>query len=170
MTLPEAEELIKCDELNSPQPQTWFDLGCGSGLFSRALAELLPQESLVCAVDKQTAKFKDRKIKFVQLDFVEDPLPKLAVNGILMANSLHYVNDKLQFLNKVKRHLMADGFFLLVEYDIEVPNYWVPFPVSFASAQGLFKQAGFDTIRKISEMPSVLNNRKIYAALFHHQN
>src|SRR5882672_264450 len=105
MTLSEAEVLINCSQLNAVQPQSWFDLGCGSGLFSKALAGLLPKESLVYAVDNQPAKLNSEKIKFFQLDFVRDALPKVAVNGILMANSLHYVKDKLQFLIKIKSHL-----------------------------------------------------------------
>jgi len=167
MTLPDAKALINCDSLHTPQPQTWFDLGCGSGLFSNALAELLPEESSIYAIDQQPTKFKSKNIKFFQLDFVKDPLPiQLPVNGILMANSLHFVKDKLLFLNKVKDHLLPGGVFLVVEYDMDTPNPWVPYPVGFLSAQDLFKAAGFERGDKISERPSTLNGRNIYSALF----
>ena len=34
-------------------PQTWLDLGCGSGIFTLALAELLPFGSTIVCVDKE---------------------------------------------------------------------------------------------------------------------
>lgn len=170
MTLREAEKLINCNHLNVPQSQTWFDLGCGGGLFSEALNRLLPKGSLIYAVDREPSSFPGNQIKFLQLDFLKDPLPNVSVNGVLMANSLHYVRNKIQFLSKTKKHLLASGVFLLVEYDMQTPNHWVPYPISFSSAQDLFKQAGFEAVYKISERPSTLNKRKIYSALFYNQN
>src|SRR5271154_7109047 len=169
MTLIEAKALINCDQLNSSQPQTWFDLGCGSGLFSEALNVLLPESSSIYAIDKKPTSFRSNQIKFLQLDFVKDPLPKISVDGILMANSLHYVQDKRQFLDKIKSNLSSGGVFLLVEYDMETPNQWVPYPISFLSAKDLLKQAGFESVYKISDRPSTFNNRRIYSALFHIQ-
>jgi len=170
MTLAQAKELIKCDPLNASQPQTWFDLGCGSGLFTKALNGLLPQDSLIYAVDKQGTAFNNKDIKFLQLDFVKDPLPNVSVDGILMANSLHYVKDKLLFLTRIKNHLKTRGVFLLVEYDIETSNQWVPYPISLLSAGTLSTQAGFESFAKISDRPSVFNGRKIYSALFSRGN
>jgi ubiquinone/menaquinone biosynthesis C-methylase UbiE len=167
MTLPQAKALLNCDRLNASQPQTWFDLGCGSGLFSEALNGLLPKGSSIYAIDKEPVSFPGIEIKFLQLDFVKNPLPKVSVDGVLMANSLHYVKNKIQFLSKLKKNLLPGGVFLLVEYDMETPNHWVPYPVSFSSAQGLFKQAGFEVVYKISDRPSAFNNRNIYSALFH---
>jgi ubiquinone/menaquinone biosynthesis C-methylase UbiE len=166
MTLPEAAALINCSQLSALQPQTWFDLGCGNGLFSHALRGLLHKGGLIYAIDKESTLSSSNQIKFLQLDFLNDPLPEVLVDGVLMANALHYVRDKIQFLAKIKRHFLPNGVFLLVEYDMQRPNYWVPFPVSFSSAQVLFKQAGFEAVYKISERPSTLNNSKIYAALF----
>jgi len=68
MTLPEAEALINCNHFNAPQPQTWFDLGCGSGLFSEALNRLLPKGSSIYAIDKEPTSFHNSQIKFIQLD------------------------------------------------------------------------------------------------------
>src|SRR5882762_8715762 len=115
MTLTEAKALINCDRLNGSYSQSWFDLGCGSGLFSEALHGLLPKGSSIHAIDREPTSFSSNQIKFLQLDFVKDPLPKVSVDGILMANSLHYVNDKIQFLAKIKKNLPPDGVFLLVE-------------------------------------------------------
>jgi len=166
MTLSDAKGLINCDQLNTLQPQTWLDLGCGDGLFSNALQELLPEESVIYAVDKQATTFHSKAIKFLKLDFVEEKLPIQPVDGILMANALHFVKDKAQFLNKIKKHLLIDGAFLLIEYDMETPNRWVPYPISLTSAKALFKQAGFEFVTKISDRPSLFNSQRIYSTLF----
>jgi SAM-dependent methyltransferase len=166
VTLTEAETLINCDRLNTSAAQSWFDLGCGSGLFSEALIGLLPAASLIYAIDKEVTSFHHKQIKFLQLDFIRDPLPGVLVDGILMANALHYVKDKIQFLGKIKKHLRPDGVFLLVEYDMETPNQWVPYPLNLLSAQDIFKQAGLEFVCKINERLSSFNNRKIYSALF----
>ena len=166
MTLTEAKALVNCDPLHVPHAQTWFDLGCGSGLFSEALHELLPAGGLIYAVDKQPTTFNNKNIHFLQLDFVKDPLLDVHADGILMANSLHYVKDKLLLLNKIKSNLKSTGVFLLVEYDTEASNPWVPYPISFQVASDLFRRLGFETAYKIAEMPSRFDNRKIYAAIF----
>ena len=97
MTLSEAKALINYGRLNAPHPQTWFDLGCDSGLFSEALSGLLAKDSSIYAIDKKPASFRNNQIKFLQLDFVKDLLPKISVDGILITNSLHYVQDNFNF-------------------------------------------------------------------------
>ena len=167
MNLTEATALINCDRLKASAPQTWFDLGCGSGLFTQALHGLLPEGSLIYAIDQEPAKFNSQEIKFTQLDFVTDPLPDVSVHGMLMANSLHYVKDKLQFLGKLKKQLLSNGIFLLVEYDMETANRWVPYPISFKLSKKLFQEIGFENVYRINDRPSRFNNGSIYAAIFY---
>ena len=126
--------------------------------------------SLIYAIDKHTTTFNNKDIKFLQLDFMKDSLPNIAVDGILMANSLHYVKDKLQFLIQIQSYLKTNGVFLLVEYDIETSNQWVPYPMSFLSARALSRQAGFESITKINDRPSIFSGRRIYAALLSNEN
>lgn len=148
-------------------PQKWADLGCGSGLFSKALLSKLHDESTLCAIDKQPVVFSDPRINFLTMDFEKEELPLPLLDGIMMANSFHYVKSKLRLLQKLKKHLLPDGAFLLVEYDTEIPNRWVPYPISFSSAKSLFAQAGFDSTEKINERQSVYNSSKMYAALIY---
>src|SRR5262249_27153930 len=117
-------------------------------------------------VDKVSAKFKASEIRFLKLDFVKDQLPGVSLDGILMANSLHFVEDKSQFLTRIKRHLQPGGVFLLVEYDMEVANRWVPYPISLRSAKILFREQGFKEASNIAERPSRFNNAGIYSVLF----
>jgi ubiquinone/menaquinone biosynthesis C-methylase UbiE len=165
MTLNEAKTLVANPKINALAPQHWADLGCGSGLFSKALLSLLNDKSMVYAVDKLPIVFLDPQIHFVEKDFEKQELDFPFLNGIMMANSFHYIKNKLQLLQKLKRYLLPDGFFLLVEYDTENANRWVPYPLSFSVATKLFMQAGFHSIEKISERQSVYNSSKMYSAI-----
>ena len=83
---------------------TWADLGCGKGLFSQALANLLPRESVVYAVDKilpvpgLAGDFNRVVIRELEWDFGKHPLELRELDGILMANSLHYIKNKAALL------------------------------------------------------------------------
>ena len=83
-----------------------------------------------------------------------------------MANALHYIKDQLTFLTRIKKHLRLNGLFLLIEYDMQTPNTWVPYPIGFSSAKDLFKRAGFGEVYKISERQSSFNRARIYSVLF----
>jgi len=174
MTLQEGIALIKTDKIDSFKAATWADLGCGSGLFTNALASLLADESTIYAADKNLSSFhkdsslKSILIKPVELNFERTPLPFNNLDGILMANSLHYVKNKKDFFEKIKTCLNANGCFLIVEYDMEIANHWVPYPISFLSLKKLFHDVGFSFVEKISERPSAFNRGNLYSAIVEH--
>lgn len=171
MEIRDACELIKTGSFKS-EPQIWCDLGCGAGTFTLALAELLPAESSIYAVDKDAhslnsipAKYHNVSIKKHRADFVSDELPFADLNGILMANSLHYVREKVEFVRKIEKYVKPDFQFLIVEYDNDTPNNWVPYPLSFQSLKTFFTQNGFSFVLKLNERKSVYNSGKMYSAL-----
>src|SRR4030095_466630 len=149
---------------------TWADLGCGEGLFTMALAMTIRTEFQLYAVDDNPRALKKiRPIPFVDLkkieaNFEKDDLPFSNLDGILMANSLHFVKDKASFLQKARTWLKPDGRFIIVEYDTDTANQWVPYPISFESCKKLFEGLGF-TIQKIGEQKSVYNRAGMYAAV-----
>jgi phospholipid N-methyltransferase len=60
-------------------PQAWADLGCGKGIFTVALASLLPTGSTFSAIDRDAdnlhfvpAKYKGTNIQAVHADFTTD--------------------------------------------------------------------------------------------------
>ena len=168
MQLPEAITLIQKGIVPHSSPQTWADLGAGKGLFSEALSSLLLPGSTIHAVDlhKQSNLEHHSSIVFHQGDFAKDKLSIPPLDGILMANSLHYVQDQVACINQLKTHLRnGTGVFILIEYDTDSRNQWVPFPISFARARSIFGEAGFSKIEKIGERQSVYRRDLIYAAL-----
>jgi len=141
-------------------PQRWADLGAGSGTFTLALQKVLHQDSEIIAVDKQAQRLP---VQFIRADFVKDELPLSNLDGILMANALHYVQDKQALIRKLENHFRAEGRFLIVEYDTRRSNPWVPYPIRFDELQALFQPFGYDT-EKLAEYPSRFGGR-MYAAL-----
>lgn len=170
MQLKEAIALIEYDFGSLSSPQVWADLGCGRGIFTLALASLLPQGSIIHAMDVNKAaidtipnRFDNVTIKKWYDDFMKEKLPD-HLDGILMANSFHFVKNKALFLTKVSAFLKPEHCYLIVEYDSNTANHWVPFPLSFHSLKQLFREAGYTSIEKLRERPSIYRNANIYSA------
>jgi len=171
MELSTAVSLIQKGILSEGTPQHWADLGAGSGLFTRALASLLTAGSTVTAVDRdesslQSIVWHEKNVSLITrtADFTNTNLPT-PLDGVLMANSLHYVKNTDRFLQSLALHLAASGRLLVVEYERNVPNPWVPYPVPFARLQRAGKEVGFQKIEQLAETPSKFGNGSIYAAL-----
>ena len=169
MKVTDATTLIKAGIPDKIKNATWADLGCGSGIFTAALATLLGDVGKIYAVDKEVQNLEIEaagklKIEFIKLDFINDALPFSKVDGILMANAFHYVKDKPVFIEKLKKYLKAGGQMILVEYDTVKQNRWVPYPISFENLVQTFSTAGFTYIKKIGERNSVYRLEKMYAA------
>ncbi|HEY2727658.1 MAG TPA: methyltransferase domain-containing protein [Parafilimonas sp.] len=151
------------------QINTWADLGCGNGLFTKALSNLLADGSLIYAVDKNKSALNKITLKTgiqlekLVLDFIHDDLPFKNLSGILMANTFHFVKNKNAFINKAFKCLNDDGYLLIVEYDTDKSNYWVPYAISYKSLEKLFKVFNYTT-QKLNEMPSRFNG-VIYSAI-----
>jgi trans-aconitate methyltransferase len=156
----EAVSLIRAG-VSGMQPQSWADLGCGRGVFTFALKSLLPAGSRLIAVDKESQRLP---LHFIKGDFEKDELPLSRLDGILMANSLHFVRDKEKLIRKLEAYFLATPAFLIVEYDTDRANRWVPYPVSSDELRSLFTGLGYSSITKLEVRPSRFGGQ-LYAAL-----
>lgn len=157
--LEEAIALIKSLKTDQHTPQYWADLGCGSGLFSRALAALLPKQSHILCMDKDAQKlatdnFNEVKLEFIQADFGDYDFEGNIFNGILMANSLHYIQDKVCLIERLVTVLTPNGSIVIVEYDTEKANHWVPYPIPYIKLQSLLQRMGTHQLVKLGERQS----------------
>jgi trans-aconitate methyltransferase len=167
----DARALIAHPSLSVGGPQVWADLGCGDGTFTTALASLLPAGSTVHAIDKDTralsrlpARLGDSAIVAHAGDFTVLPWPFDAPDGVLMANSLHYVRAQAAFLRGVDGALGRRRM-LLVEYDITRGNAWVPYPLNQASAAELFRSVGYGVATTLGRTRSQYRRGEIYGLL-----
>jgi len=173
MELRTAITLIKKGLTRTNEPQVWADLGAGTGLFTTALSTLLPDGSTIYAIDKDrkainNVSIPSQKILLnkIAMDFLIHPLETELLDGMLMANSLHFVSDKLSFLQKVKRNLKPSAKIVFIEYDTEKSNAWVPYPITYQSLEDLARILGAVSVEKIGSTPSKYNEATIYSALF----
>jgi ubiquinone/menaquinone biosynthesis C-methylase UbiE len=160
-------------------PGTWADLGAGAGAFTLALRELLGPSAHIYAVDKDRARLGDLDrtyrarfgdsagLHILPADFSR-PLDLPLLDGILMANSLHYFKDKPRILDHVGSFLKPSGALLLVEYNVDSGNMWVPYPLSFHTWQALAPRVGFTEPRLLATHPSNFLH-EFYSALAYKQ-
>ncbi len=152
----------------------WADLGSGTGAFTLALAELLGPGSVIYSVDKDggslrqqqaalRTRFPETTVNVQHADFTR-PLALPALDGIVMANSLHFVRHKLPVLQQVKAYLRPGGRLILVEYNVDHGNMWVPHPLSYPSWERLAGQAGFSHTERLNSRPSSFL-KEIYSAV-----
>ena len=142
------------DGVRGLEAGAWAELGSGRGAFTLALAE---QEQRVLR------GFASVDIRFLVADFTE-PLGIGPLDGVVMANSLHFVGRKTAVLAQVRAVLRPGGRLVLIEYDSDAGNEWVPYPISFASWRRLAERSGFLDTRLIGRVPSRFLGA-IYAAV-----
>ncbi|MGI8552296.1 MAG: class I SAM-dependent methyltransferase [Dehalococcoidia bacterium] len=152
----------------------WADLGSGDGAFTLALAELIGPSGTIWSVDgdrhslerQQRAmeeRFPDLQVRYVEADFTRSlDLPPL--DGIVMANSLHFQREKQPVLTLIRGFLKPNGRFVLVEYNTDHGNHWVPHPLSYSTWESLASSAGFVGTRLSATQPSRFLGQ-IYSAL-----
>jgi ubiquinone/menaquinone biosynthesis C-methylase UbiE len=158
---------------------TWADFGAGSGAFTLALRELVGPHANIYAVDKDQRALqqleKSHREKFttsqnihsVRADF-GGVLSLPPLDGIVMANSLHYFKDREKILRHVRSFLKLQGSLLLVEYNVDSGNPWVPYPLSFEAFRTLAPRAGFSEAQLLGTAPSRFL-KEFYSAVAYRQ-
>jgi SAM-dependent methyltransferase len=147
-------------------PGTWADVGSGHGAFTLALADLLGPEGTIVSVDRDAGalaaqrremsrRYPSARVDYREADFAK-PVDLPLLDGIVMANSLHFTRDadKARVIGGLLVHLKPGGRFVLVEYDADAGNHWVPDPVSFSTWRLLAPAAGLTEPRLIGRVPS----------------
>ena len=145
----------------------WADLGAGTGTFTRALVASLGAGSTVYAIDDDASAVRTlrslpstpgARVIAVKADFTRAlELPELGaapLDGILLANSLHFVSDAHAVLKRLVERLRAGGRTIVVEYDRRAASRWVPYPIPAPQWPELAAAAGLDNATITATRPS----------------
>lgn len=142
----------------------WADLGSGGGAFTAALAEILGPGARIVSVDRDRRGLQSQARMFASLfsgvrletiagDFTADiPMPPL--DGLVLANSLHFHPDPCGVLLHVGGWLKPGGRVVVVEYDARRSGPWVPHPVPFDVLEAAARCAGMQQPRLLARRPS----------------
>jgi SAM-dependent methyltransferase len=159
-----------------PAGGVWADLGSGGGAFTLALADLLGPGGTIYSVDRDggalwrqeaamRVRFPDVVVRYIEADYTRK-LELPALDGVVMANSLHFQRDRRKgdVLRFVYDRLKPGGQLLVVEYNTDRGNLWVPHPFSYDTWERIAAEHGFVDTRLLSTRPS-RNLREIYSAV-----
>jgi ubiquinone/menaquinone biosynthesis C-methylase UbiE len=152
----------------------WADLGAGTGNFTWALAELLGPSATIHALDRdlraveaQRGRLKTDPPAAMVLPRQADvlrPLELPPLDGVLLANLLHFVRDQVGLLRRLRGHLTPGSRLLVVEYEQTLPIPWVPHPLPVARLATLAAEAGLTPAVQIGTRRSPSSGRVLYAA------
>lgn len=151
-----------------PSPGIWADIGAGDGTFTRALVTLLGPTSRVYAVDRNASAvaaltrwaLRDApNVTAVHADFTRSltfpGLEPSALDGMLLANALHFVRDPGVVLARLLTHLRPGARVVLIEYDRRRASPWVPYPIPSSSLPALAAAAALTTPVVTATRPSL---------------
>ncbi len=152
----------------------WADFGAGSGAFTLALADCMGASGTIYAIDQDasalrqnqqalTSQFPNVESHYLAADFTKSlSLPPL--DGLVAANTLHFHRHKEPILHQMMSYLKPGGSFIIVEYNFDRGNQWVPYPFTYSGWEILAASVGLTATRQLANRPS-RSLHEIYSAV-----
>jgi len=140
----------------------WADAGCGDGIFTIALYTLIRPGGEIYAIDRnrqalktlaRNFNFADALLHPVLADFTR-PLALPPLDGLVMANSLHFVRKKTPVLARLASLLKPGGRLIIVEYNASRGNFAVPHPLDEGGFLALAREASLQEAQIQAKIPS----------------
>ncbi len=152
----------------------WADFGSGTGAFTLALAELIGPSGVLHSIERDEyavrqqqrafhARFPERRVHYHVADFTH-PIDLPPLNGLVIANGLHFYHDPLPIMRTLLAYLKPDGRFIVIEYNATQGNSAVPYPLAFDQWEQLAATAGLTHTRLLATRPSRFL-KEIYSAV-----
>jgi ubiquinone/menaquinone biosynthesis C-methylase UbiE len=144
----------------------WADFGAGAGAFTRALQACLGDTATIYAVDRDPGALQSQGelIRKLLADFTQ-PIPDLPLlDGLLIANALHFVTNQEATMLTLAHYLKPGGVFLMVEYDVRLPRGYIPHPLGRERFVTLAGRIGLLSPRIVGERRSPSSGVVMFAA------
>jgi ubiquinone/menaquinone biosynthesis C-methylase UbiE len=155
----------------------WVDAASGDGVFAEVLLELSRSTLIVIGIDLRRSAVENFNHAVCHANTaialqanLNSPLPIRPIDGILIANGLHFFDQSIQIriLDNCYRALKDSGSLVIVEYNTAESTGVVPFPIPIASIDGLIATCGFEPVNKttrvdstyLEEMYAILTKKK----------
>ncbi|MEA2043686.1 MAG: methyltransferase domain-containing protein [Bacteroidota bacterium] len=116
------------DLLELRNNDNFLDLGCGTGLFTKAISNKVNLKTVSCVdfSDKMLKNLKqDNKVKTIKADMVDNFVKDEEHNKVLLKESIHHIGFNNDFLNALHRKLINNTKVLIVDLDFD--NKTFPF-------------------------------------------
>lgn len=107
--------------------------------------------------------FPRTRVRYQTADFTR-PLDLPLLDGIVMANALHFQTDQDGLVARLRGYLRPGGRLLIVEYNVDCGNFAVPHPVPYPRWERLARGAGFEHTEFHARRPSRFL-QEIYSAV-----
>lgn len=142
----------------------WADLGCGDGVFSAMLCTHLPRGSTIYAVDRDphalaamqrnvAAHCCGHTLTPLLADFTQ-PLTLPPLDGLLLANALHFCREAAKVLGQLVPLIQPGGRLVVIEYNTRHGNAAVPYPLDEHDFLRLAVGVGLPGARIVARAPS----------------
>lgn len=152
----------------------WADFGSGNGAFTLALAELIQPAGTIYSIDRDGSALSAQQrqmrargpgvnVYYLKADYAH-PIELPLLDGIVAANTLHFLRDKAPVLALFYAYLKPTGRMILVEYNTQDGNYAVPYPLPYPAWEKQAKLTGFTVTQLLATRPSRFL-REIYSAV-----
>jgi len=172
MTHPDHVKLIS-PGIKKNSAGVWADVGSGTGAFTLALRDITGPEVTIYSIDKDTDSLKEQqekfdtqfpntKIYYRTADFTQ-PLNLPPLDGLIAANAIHFTRNTLVTIKHLASYIKPQGSFIIIEYNTDDGNHWVPYPFSFPTLQSLARQTNLKNPELLATIPSNFL-KEIYAA------
>ncbi len=126
----DRRQLIDVEAVFSQLPlttgQSVADIGCGTGFFAIPLSRHVPEgkvyaldiaDEMLSRLRQKVAENGAANIEVLKCSEMDFPLPKGAMDGILLAFVLHEQEDRVRFLEKVHELLKPGAWVGIIEWE-----------------------------------------------------
>jgi len=143
------------ETLNLAKGMKVADLGSGSGLFTRPIAQAVGPTGVVYAIDIDqglldivSQKARDAGIENIRTILAAPDDPKLpdAVDVVLICDTLHHVSNQAAYMKTLAKYVKAGGRVAIIDFSDTWPEGHEPMRYTETQLDGWMAAAGFSRV------------------------